>query len=382
MNDLIARLEAAVARLEQMAETQVKPSSESKPINASAVVSVAETPRMLVEWDRLVSDYLVPVERCADELDGVVKQQFAHFKAAVDAERKLMELAHQCKKADVNDLPSLIMPIQEEIAKVIQIKDAHRSSLLFNHLCVLAESIPALGWVVVEPTPAPYIGDMKDAALFYINRVIKEYKDKEKVHVDYVNTLKEFLIQLQAYVKAHHTTGLSWNPKGGDAKSFKSTNVNEKTTASIAAPGLPPPPPPPPTASQLEAFASKSAPAKPPANASLFAELNKANVTANLRKVDKSEMTHKNPALRKVGTVSEATSKNSLDGKFTFFTFVVFMNESNLTFQYFLYSLAVFLPPNGYQMSEPASRSARHSPRCLFKETNGSLRIMLATATL
>lgn len=28
-----------------------------------------------------------------------------------------------------------------------------------------------------EPTPAPFVGDMKDSAQFYTNRVIKEYKD-------------------------------------------------------------------------------------------------------------------------------------------------------------------------------------------------------------
>ena len=70
-------------------------------------------------------------------------------------------------------------------------------------------------------------------------------------------------------------------------------------SASAAGGAPPPPPPPPPPPGAL-----------PPASATgggvaaVFAELNRGeDVTKNLRKVDKSEMTHKNPALRASSTV-------------------------------------------------------------------------------
>jgi adenylyl cyclase-associated protein len=67
-----------------------------------------------------------------------------------------------------------------------------------------------------------------------------------------------------------------------------------------SAPPPPPPPPPPP--------ALGSPPAPTPGSeggvAAVFAELNRgADVTKGLRKVEKSEMTHKNPALRASSTV-------------------------------------------------------------------------------
>ena len=40
-------------------------------------------------------------------------------------------------------------------------------TLIFNHF---SESVSALGWVVVAPTPAPYIKEMNDAGQFYTNR--------------------------------------------------------------------------------------------------------------------------------------------------------------------------------------------------------------------
>lgn len=59
--------------------------------------------------------------------------------------------------------------------------------------------------------------------------------------------------------------------------------------------GPPPPPPPPPIESNAPA-----ATATPTAGiGAVFAELNKGSeITKGLRKVDKSEMTHKNPELR------------------------------------------------------------------------------------
>ena len=60
---------------------------------------------------------------------------------------------------------------------------------------------------------------MKDAAQFYANRVVKDYKEKDPSHVKWVHSFSTFLVELFQYVKKWHTTGLSWNPKGGDALS-------------------------------------------------------------------------------------------------------------------------------------------------------------------
>lgn len=72
-----------------------------------------------------------------------------------------------------------------------------------------------------------------------------------------------------------------------------------------AAGGNPPPPPPPPPPGPPPPPSVPPAPAAGGGGvAAVFAELNRgAEVTKNLRKVDKSEMTHKNPTLRASSTV-------------------------------------------------------------------------------
>ena len=46
-------------------------------------------------------------------------------------------------------------------------KNLINQSMITNHF---SESVSALGWVVVAPTPAPYIKEMNDAGQFYTNR--------------------------------------------------------------------------------------------------------------------------------------------------------------------------------------------------------------------
>ena len=54
---------------------------------------------------------------------------------------------------------------------------------------------------------------MKDAAMFYTNRVLKDYKGKNEDHVEWTKKLLQALNELQNYIKQHHTTGLTWNPR-------------------------------------------------------------------------------------------------------------------------------------------------------------------------
>lgn len=182
-------------------------------------------------------------------------------------------------------------------------RDKNRGDKLhFNHLSTVSEGIPAVGWIAVEPKPGPYVGEMKDSAQFYANRVIKDFKETDKTHVEWSRSFTKLLEALKAYVLKTHTTGLVWNPNGGDAASFKG--------ASSAAPsgGAPPPPPPPPPATDFSAGAAGGAAAG--GMDAVFGQLNQGeNITKGLKKVERSQMTHKNPELR--GTAAPPPAKTA-----------------------------------------------------------------------
>uniref|UniRef100_A0A5K3EH56 C-CAP/cofactor C-like domain-containing protein n=1 Tax=Mesocestoides corti TaxID=53468 RepID=A0A5K3EH56_MESCO len=129
---------------------------------------------------------------------------------------------------------------------------------------------------------------MIESGKFYSNRILKEYKNKDSNHVEWVNALMEVWNQLKSFVSANYPAGLTWGSGGGSA-------------AASSAPPPPPPPPPPPAPAPSSGATAASTDA-------LFADINRGDaVTKGLRKVTDDMKTHKNPELR--SAVAPATSK-------------------------------------------------------------------------
>jgi adenylyl cyclase-associated protein len=143
--------------------------------------------------------------------------------------------------------------------------------------------------------------------------------NREPKHVAWSQAFITFLENLAVYVKENFPTGLPWNAKGEKPDAFigkSPSNAGLATASAVSATapaepapsaGGPPPPPPPPPPMVIE---DDNKPTQQPTGAAaVFAEINKGtSVTAGLRKVDKSEMTHKNPNLRTTSTVAAATT--------------------------------------------------------------------------
>jgi len=182
------------------------------------------------------------------------------------------------------------------ITEIVQIKDkSTRSGPQFNNLSTVSEGIPALGWVLVEKTPGPYVAEARSASEFYSNRILKEFKGKDATQTDWVGAFHGFLVNLQAYIKKNHTTELTWSGKGDALANAASSS---SATGSSSKPPPPPggvPPPGPPPVSQTSTHTNKTA--DPSA---MFAALSKGEaVTANLRKVKPEEKTkHRKPEER------------------------------------------------------------------------------------
>lgn len=234
----------------------------------------------------IIQGPLAQYAQIAQQIGGDVAQHSQLVQQAFKAQLQFLELASQSSKpANPNDLMIFLKPTSDIITAIQDFREKHRTSPFFNHLSAISESIPALGWVAVSPAPAPYVKEMNDAGQFYTNRVLKDWKEKDKRHVDWVKAWVQTLTELQAFVKQHHTTGLVWSGKGAPA-------------------AVPPPPPscplPPPP---LDNFGPVG-PDPASDRSALFAQINQgANITSNLKKVSADQQTHKNPALKQGGVV-------------------------------------------------------------------------------
>ena len=303
---LVARLEAAVTRLEA---------------GGSGSGSAEDLAASVSAYDELVTGFYRPFSELSKKIGGDVATMGGMLDKAFSAQREFLATSAKSKKPSDQQLQGLLKPTSDLIAEIQAFREKSRRSEFFNHLSAISESIPALGWVMVAPTPAPFVKEMNDAGQFYTNRsgqslndiclsnvffrVLKDWKEKDKTHVDWVKAWVSTLTELQAYVKKFYTTGLTWNPKGGEAKA----------PSGGAAPPPPPgpAPPPPPPMGALDAAPSAAPVANP--RADLLAALNKGEgVTSGLRKVTDDQKTHKNPNLR-AGNVVKHVEKTEAPAK-------------------------------------------------------------------
>ncbi|KAM4048435.1 adenylyl cyclase-associated protein 1 isoform 1-T2 [Anomaloglossus baeobatrachus] len=285
LQNLVQRLETAVGKLELFAGG-----------SGAGSCAAGDTAQFVKAYDALLNGAVGEFLKISKEIGGDVEKQAGLLLAGLNIQRELLVKASQFQQPDEKDLSALLAPLSKQIQTVQDFREKNRSSKQFNHLSAISESVPALGWVAMAPKPGPYVKEMTDAATFYTNRVLKEYKDVDKKHVDWVRSYLSIWTELQAYIKEHHTTGLSWRktgPKAGPSTSAPSAPCAPRAGPPPPPPGGPPPPPPP-------APASASAPSDDSeARSQLFAQLNQGeNITRALKHVPEDMKTHKNPALK------------------------------------------------------------------------------------
>jgi len=285
-------LAALVARLEAVAD-RLEGGVSGAPEDASASVAA---------YDEILANNFKPFSDLCQKIGGDVATVGAMVDQAFKAQRDFLSVASKSKQPAGPALQQLLKPTSDKISEIQAYREKNRRSDFFNHLSAISESIPALGWVAVAPAPSPYVKEMNDAGQFYTNRVLKDWKEKDRTHVDWVKAWISTLTEIQGYVKKFYTTGLTWNPKGGEA-------AVKAGGAPPPPPGPGPPPPPPVGALDLKPDPTKAA------RGDLLAALNKgADVTKGLKKVSDDQKTHKNPTLR-AGAVVKAVDKTPTPAK-------------------------------------------------------------------
>uniref|UniRef100_A0A2I3GIQ1 CARP motif domain-containing protein n=1 Tax=Nomascus leucogenys TaxID=61853 RepID=A0A2I3GIQ1_NOMLE len=266
------------------------------PIPLTCTVEMETAPNVQA-FDSLLAGPVAEDLKISKEAGGDVQKHAEMVHTGLKLERALLVTASQCQQPAANKLSKLLAPTSEQIKEVTTFREENRGSKLFNHLSAVSKILQALDWVAMAPKPGPYVKEMNDAAMFYTNRVLKEYKDVDKKHVDWV--------KLQACIKEFHTTGLPGAKRG----------CGKRTEWTCRQDPLPPPPPVS-TSSGSDESASCSA---------LFAQINQGEgITHALNHISDDMKTQKNPTLKVMGKVPTISinktdgchaylSKNSLD---------------------------------------------------------------------
>lgn len=353
VTNLLERLEAATSRLEDIASSAVEipqavpgiqetlaspiatstkgvsnaPTPPAAVAAATAPAGAADEPlpESIEDFDAFLKSSVDKYAKLSQQLGGLIAEQAAKVIQGFAEERKFLLISSKAKKPnlsasdDMDAYQALLKPINESLMAVVAIKEANRGSAVSNQLSAVADGIMMLAWVTDEAKPHKHVENTLGSAQYYGNRVIKDNKDKDQTQIDWIQSFLGIFKDLTEYIKLHFASGIKWN--------FNGKPVQEVVKAFTAAPaaaagppppppppagGLPPPPPPPGPPPVLQINSEEKA---PPPNAqaggfgAVFSELNQGEaVTKGLRKVDKSQMTHKNPSLRASSTVPDGES--------------------------------------------------------------------------
>ncbi|KAI0404334.1 adenylate cyclase associated N terminal-domain-containing protein [Xylaria palmicola] len=347
---LLKRLEAATTRLEDIATSTIElphavpalshptsspadrsdgatplpsASSPASPATAAAASTPAADPlpESVDEFDNFISQSVDKYAKASEKLGGLIAEQAAKVLDGFKQQRRFLLISTKAKKPDISDsgdmavYQELLKPINEALMAVGSIKESNRGSPVFTQLSAVAEGIMVLAWVTVDNKPFKHVEESLGSAQFFGNRVLSEHKDKNPEQVQWILSFYQIFRDLTEYVKQYFPNGIPWNPKGQSAAEVaKTISTSGAATppppAPPAAAGAPPPPPPPPPGPPPVLQIKEEAPAKADTGlGAVFGEINKgADVTKGLRKVDKLQMTHKNPSLRASSTVSDPDS--------------------------------------------------------------------------
>ncbi|KAJ5127023.1 hypothetical protein N7448_007802 [Penicillium atrosanguineum] len=313
---LIKRLEAATSRLEDMAMSLDDPSvsknmgdsstaapATPEPPKATppppAAPAPAQIPEQIQDFDALIKKDVQNFVDLGAKIGGEVAQQSKAVLQAFQAERTYLYVSTKAKKPE-HQPAELMTDLHKASDSINNIRENARASPLFNHLSAISEGIVALGWFF-ESKPAEFVTEMMGGIEYYGNKVLKEYKEKDRTHIEYIQAYYQNFKALSAYLKKHYPKGLTWNNDSGVDALEALKEIKVKAPGG----GAPPPPPPP-------GIPPAPAPAAPAADMSaVFDQLNQGEaITSGLRKVEKSEMTHKNPNLRAGSMASDRSSSS------------------------------------------------------------------------
>lgn len=217
LEKLTARLERVESKVGLSGAASPRAAAASSPKAAAPAAVEVELAPQLVAYDEYVAQHLPQFVAVAGKLGGDAEKLASITQRAFDAQRAYLLRASQSKKPAAL-IPEHLKDLQACMKEINSLRD-NRSEFA-NHQNMVNEGIQALGWLCVEPAPKPFIESYIGGSDFWGNKIRVQFKTSNPDQIEFVTTFKALLTELMAYVKAHHTTGVTWNPRGGDASAF------------------------------------------------------------------------------------------------------------------------------------------------------------------
>mmetsp|Transcript_22141 Transcript_22141/g.48161 ORF Transcript_22141/g.48161 Transcript_22141/m.48161 type:complete len:495 (+) Transcript_22141:121-1605(+) len=204
------------------------PASSASAAVAPAVVEVEEINPRLTAYDEHMTRALTPFTASCTALGSEMDGIGSSINDVWVCIRAIIELGTIYKKPSdpVSAIQPHLKPCQDAMTSV---RSARIDRKFDWHIKAIMEMLSCVSWVLMSPppTPATFVKDTIGASDFWANKVRKEYKGKgeegEK-HTKFCAAMKALVLDLSAYLKEYHLSGLAWNFHGKD---FSEATVGE-----------------------------------------------------------------------------------------------------------------------------------------------------------
>lgn len=172
----------------------------------------ADLPRSIRAYDEYSREKLDPFVDACNKLGGDAQKAGQLIKETWDEMRAYLLLASACKEPTQPELPGLLANVT---AKMKAVGAAVQRNEWEKHLKTVSEGVSAVNWLCIKPAPRDFIESTVGGSDYWANGIRKEHRTTNPDQVAFCDTFKALLLGLMDYVKEHHTTGVSWNPRGG-----------------------------------------------------------------------------------------------------------------------------------------------------------------------
>lgn len=261
----------------------------------------AVKPLAIKEFEQLIENKIKPLLEVSEKIDPVVLDAAKLFLGAYTESCKFLEACSLSSKPDMEsaEFSEALKPISSKIMEINDFKESQRRSKFSTYLSSFCEGFPVFSWVTTT-SPQGLVDGYKEAAQFWTNRVLKEFRETDPNSVEWVKLYLSGFDELKKYIKQYQTTGPTFKTKGGipltealkKVSSGPSSTDSKPASSSPSSAGPPPPPPPPPAAVfEVKQASNDAGSAESGDMTAVFAQLSKGeNITSGLKKVDKSEI--------------------------------------------------------------------------------------------
>mmetsp|Transcript_8385 Transcript_8385/g.12862 ORF Transcript_8385/g.12862 Transcript_8385/m.12862 type:complete len:501 (+) Transcript_8385:81-1583(+) len=209
----LAALEASVGISTPAADQP--PTKSPAPVSPTKSVAADNDSPAILAYDAHVQKVVKPMADSCDALEGM-KNMGDLLQEAWAGVRTIVVVASFAKQP--SDIPGELQPHLAPLQKTLgDIRGLRLDRKYDNHCKAIMEMLGALSWIMIRPpssTPVGFVKEANNSALFWTNKIRKEYKGKDDKHITFCDAMKDTLLDLVAYITEHHKTGLTFKPRG------------------------------------------------------------------------------------------------------------------------------------------------------------------------